>query len=164
MPKLTRKFPTKQKTTTINGNREYRKLQQREFREKKAAKDKTFKEDLSVTEMQFQKDYEALRRFQSKSLDQAARKKAENAGKSFEKMIDAETHNNFVFSLIDNAFLSHVKMMDLTGTFSPEQKQAWIDGAKNVKEMIKADQFTAFQLGEKLGIKIIKSEEKKTNE
>ena len=136
----------------------------RKYRERKAAKDKALKEDLNVTERQFQKDYEALMHFQSKSLDQAERKKAENAGKSFEKLMDTETQNKAVFSLIDNAFLSHVKMMDLVGTYSPEEKQAWIDGAKNVKEMIKTDQFTAFKLGEKLGIKTLnKSEDKKEN-
>lgn len=37
MPKTTRKFPTVQKTTTPEGNREYRKLQQKEFRERKKA-------------------------------------------------------------------------------------------------------------------------------
>jgi len=40
MPKLTRKFPTKQKTTTTNGRREYSKLLQREIRAKKKAKSK----------------------------------------------------------------------------------------------------------------------------
>jgi hypothetical protein len=44
MPKTTRKFPTVQKTTTPEGNREYRKLQQKEFRERKKAE---FKQALS---------------------------------------------------------------------------------------------------------------------
>jgi len=40
MPKTTRKFPTDQKTTTVQGNRDYRRLQQKEFRKKKKADDK----------------------------------------------------------------------------------------------------------------------------
>lgn len=35
MPKKTRKYPSKKKTTTLNGYREYKKLQMREYRRRK---------------------------------------------------------------------------------------------------------------------------------
>jgi hypothetical protein len=50
MPKVTRKYPTKDKTTTFEGNREYRKLQQRDFRKRKALEISQIKKRLALLE------------------------------------------------------------------------------------------------------------------
>lgn len=51
MPKTTRKFPTKEKTTTVEGNRDYRRLQQKEFREQKKQNAKIKENELEATKI-----------------------------------------------------------------------------------------------------------------
>jgi hypothetical protein len=67
MPKMTRKYPTEQKTTTREGYNEYKKLQMREVRERQHKK-----ENIKVT--QFRSLWEIRRKFDAQ-LDEMEQKR-----------------------------------------------------------------------------------------
>lgn len=152
------------------------KAMQKINRKARERRDEQKKKEIAA-ETKFQQKYHALRVINlgvpPNTLKQTMCKNAEETSISFENLMNTVTNNKVVISTIDFIFESHAKMMDLVGSFTPEQKQFWIDSAKNVKEMIWTDLITAFQEGEKLGIQlptwankqlINKLEDKKTNE